>query len=80
MSDEKSTHKITGSRGHAPEPDNIPTLESLGVELHPDTLKYVENGEMLANAIGGNGESCTAVWPYMRQCGGLGRATRLYFA
>lgn len=41
--------------GHAPDVDNIPTLESLGIELHPETLKYVENPTMLANAIGGNG-------------------------
>lgn len=40
--------------GHAPDPDAIPTLESLGVELHADTLRYVEDPEALANALGGN--------------------------
>ncbi|ODN84530.1 hypothetical protein L202_00461 [Cryptococcus amylolentus CBS 6039] len=37
----------------APDRDSIPTLESLGVELHPDAAKYVEDSEALANAIGG---------------------------
>lgn len=41
--------------GHAPDPDNVPTLQSLGVQLDPDTLHYVENPEALANALGGNG-------------------------
>lgn len=43
-------------RSHPPERDNIPTLESLGVALHPETVYYVENSEALANSLGGNGE------------------------
>jgi hypothetical protein len=40
--------------GHAPDPDAIPTLASLGVELHPDTLHFVEDPSALADALGGN--------------------------
>lgn len=43
-------------RNHPPERDNIPTLESLGVTLDPETAYYVENSEALANSLGGNGE------------------------
>ncbi|BEI83932.1 hypothetical protein CcaverHIS002_0405360 [Cutaneotrichosporon cavernicola] len=40
--------------GHAPDPDAIPTLAQLGVELHPDTLHFVEDPRALADALGGN--------------------------
>lgn len=40
---------------HAPDRDTIPSLEDLGVQLHPDTARYVADSEALAHAIGGNG-------------------------
>ncbi|WWC60053.1 uncharacterized protein I303_102616 [Kwoniella dejecticola CBS 10117] len=40
--------------GHPPLRDSIPTLESLGVTLHPDTYRYCEDSQLLANSLGGN--------------------------
>ncbi|AFR95554.1 monosaccharide transporter [Cryptococcus neoformans C23] len=40
---------------HAPNRDDVPSLEDLGVELHPDTAGYVADSQALADAIGGNG-------------------------
>jgi hypothetical protein len=45
---------------HPPAREDIPTLSSLGVSLHPDALMFVEDSQTLANAIGGNGE-----WPML---------------
>lgn len=41
---------------HAPDRDDVPSLEDLGVELHPDTARYVADSQALADAIGGNGQ------------------------
>lgn len=49
-------------RGHAPDRDDIPSLEDLGVELHPDTARYVADSQALADAICGNGQYFS---PYM---------------
>ncbi|ODO07210.1 hypothetical protein L198_00789 [Cryptococcus wingfieldii CBS 7118] len=46
----KSSDKPKPSRC-APDRDSTSTLESLRVELHTDTAKYVEDSEALANAI-----------------------------
>lgn len=43
-------------RRHAPDRDDIPSLEELGVQLHPDTARYVADSQALADAIGGNGQ------------------------
>ncbi|UOH82484.1 hypothetical protein LQV05_005186 [Cryptococcus neoformans] len=40
---------------HAPDRDDVPSLEDLGVELHPDTARYVADSQAVADAIGGNG-------------------------
>ncbi|OCF61357.1 monosaccharide transporter [Kwoniella mangroviensis CBS 10435] len=40
---------------HAPAREKIPTLESLGVELHPETVTYVNDPHALAKALGGSG-------------------------
>ncbi|KIR78596.1 monosaccharide transporter [Cryptococcus gattii EJB2] len=42
-------------RRHAPDRDDIPSLEDLGVQLHPDTARYVADSQALADAICGNG-------------------------
>ncbi|WWC87437.1 uncharacterized protein L201_002326 [Kwoniella dendrophila CBS 6074] len=39
---------------HPPQRDDIPTLQSLGVELHPDTYRYCEDSQLLADSLGGN--------------------------
>ncbi|OCF32106.1 monosaccharide transporter [Kwoniella heveanensis BCC8398] len=40
---------------HPPDRDSIPTLESFGLQLHPDTAMYAEDSQALANSLGGNG-------------------------
>ncbi|WWC61264.1 uncharacterized protein I303_103845 [Kwoniella dejecticola CBS 10117] len=40
---------------HAPDREHIPVLSSFGIELHPDTITYVEDSQALADAIGGKG-------------------------
>ncbi|RSH92685.1 hypothetical protein EHS25_008130 [Saitozyma podzolica] len=39
----------------APDRDEVPTLSSLGVTLHEDTIKYVYDPVALADSLGGNG-------------------------
>ncbi|KAM0746218.1 putative hexose transport-related protein [Meredithblackwellia eburnea MCA 4105] len=45
---------MSKSNSHPPARDSIPTLESLNVDLHPDTVKYVNDPQALADAIGGH--------------------------
>ncbi|WWC88882.1 uncharacterized protein L201_003797 [Kwoniella dendrophila CBS 6074] len=40
---------------HAPSREEIPALESLGVQLHPDTITYINDPQALATALGGSG-------------------------
>jgi hypothetical protein len=40
----------------APDRDEVPTLSSLGVTLHEDTIKYVYDPVALADSLGGNGK------------------------
>ena len=47
---------IFSERTHPSTREDIPSLESLGVVLHPDTLKYVDDPQALADSLGGNGE------------------------
>ncbi|WVQ85574.1 hypothetical protein IAT38_007740 [Cryptococcus sp. DSM 104549] len=42
---------------HPPSRDSIPSLESMGIELHPDTSRYVYDSKLLADSLGGNGFS-----------------------
>ncbi|KAM0750592.1 putative hexose transport-related protein [Meredithblackwellia eburnea MCA 4105] len=66
-----------GSTSHAPSRDEIPSLESFGVQLHPDTHKYVNDPQALADAIGGNSirdvfaNPITVLAAFAASCGGL---------
>ncbi|WVQ75206.1 hypothetical protein IAR50_004818 [Cryptococcus sp. DSM 104548] len=40
---------------HTSDREHIVALKAFGIELHPETPKYVEDSEALANAIGGSG-------------------------
>lgn len=40
----------------APDRDEVPSLSTLGVTLHEDTIKYVYDPVALADSLGGNGE------------------------
>jgi hypothetical protein len=55
MSEEKQHHGR-----HPPDRDAVPTLASLGVDLHPDTYRYCEDSQALADAIGGNSTCFTS--------------------
>ena len=55
MSEEKQHHGR-----HPPDRDAVPTLASLGVDLHPDTYRYCEDSQALADAIGGNSTCLTS--------------------
>ncbi|KIR43498.1 monosaccharide transporter [Cryptococcus deuterogattii 99/473] len=52
---EGSTEHKKPEHAHAPDRDCIPSLDDLGIQLHPDTVKYVTDSQALADAIGGNG-------------------------
>lgn len=40
---------------HAPDREHIPALSNFDIDLHPDTVKYVQDPQALADAIGSNG-------------------------
>lgn len=50
-----STGRNKPEHAHAPDRDSIPSLDDLGIQLHPDTARYVTDSQALADAIGGNG-------------------------
>ncbi|AFR93957.1 monosaccharide transporter [Cryptococcus neoformans C23] len=49
------TERKKPEHAHAPDRDCIPSLDDLGIQLHPDTARYVTDSQALADAIGGNG-------------------------
>ncbi|WVQ91962.1 hypothetical protein IAS59_005770 [Cryptococcus gattii] len=40
---------------HAPDREHIPPLSNFDIDLHPDTVKYVQDSQALADSIGSNG-------------------------
>lgn len=50
------TERKKPEHAHAPDRDCIPSLDDLGIQLNPDTARYVTDSQALADAIGGNGK------------------------
>lgn len=50
-----------GKSTTAPDRDQIPALSSFSVELHPDTLAYINDPDALAHSLRGNGKSSTSI-------------------
>ncbi|KIR26192.1 sugar transporter [Cryptococcus deuterogattii LA55] len=40
---------------HAPDREHIPPLSNFDIDLHPDTVKYVQDSQALADSLGSNG-------------------------